>query len=1156
MKDTCGCCEGTEPITPEPIANRPGLDALHYRVGTHATFLETMLARLSNHDYPALEGLGTRDADDPAIALLDAWATVADVLTFYQERIANEGYLRTATERRSVLELARLVGYSLRPGVSASVYLAYTLDNKMKEPVVIPRGARVQSIPGPGEMAQSFETSEDLTARWEWSALKPRLSQPQYILKPSITPDLVIYVNPVAPALKPNDPLLLQFGEATEPELFRVLEVTPPGAVATEGTVPNQQDISTAIQVQPWNTPAWSTPQLPDSVTVDDLFAYFTHRFFKTLVPGITFIGPVATQIGKGFELLKQLAEDESWSLDHAEKILPTLTLAMKRLRALCDTSVPHFSQQRNWIDALLQELDVVVQFLTFLVTLSQIKQPLESGDLNQACPLVAKAEQQLSALSRILVSYSGLRKLLAGDLGTRKSFLEGAANSCQREQPFSAPVGSSFARLVQSVSRPPAIPPPSPRRLVRPVSQVFALQSDMAPRLVVTMGRALDQVYAAWADSSVPPGKQAALEGLAVLRVQASLFGHNLPGLPIYQRQPSGLIEVTDYADVQLNNMWPDLNEESNSALQSIYLDREYDQIKLNSWVAIETPEVHSVATNTIIQRKVTIHRVKQVQTVTLSESGLATPVTQIMVDPPWLDLAVNEITELLASEPFLRGTRVYAQSEPIDLAEEPTPGCVEGNEIELVELYPDLQPGRWLIVSGERVDVDNTSGITASELVMLSNVIQDVRKVEEGTDLPSDKPHTFLRLALNGLAYKYKRDTVTIYGNVVKATHGETRAEILGSGDASQTLQSFTLKQPPLTYVAAPNPSGVESTLLVRVNEVQWHVAPGLAGLEPTDRCFILKTDDDAKTTVIFGDGQQGARLPTGTANIKATYRNGIGKMGNVKAGQISLLMTRPLGVKEVINPLPASGGADNESRDQARKNAPLAVMALDRLVSMQDYSDFARTYAGIGKASAVRLPVGRRELVHVTVAGADDIPIDKTSALYRNLVQALRQSGDPYQPVQIDPRELLLLIAEVRVRLLPDYAWELQEPKIRAALLEAFSFEQRELGQDVLYAEVIACIQAVPGVAYVDVDTLDAASEQDVLAFLAQDSEKDLIAFLKAQRKERGAPSEEQPRQRIVVHLARPDGRDDAAIAPAQLAFLSPAVPDTLILKEITQ
>ena len=145
------------------------------------------------------------------------------------------------------------------------------------------------------------------------------------------------------------------------------------------------------------------------------------------------------------------------------------------------------------------------------------------------------------------------------------------------------------------------------------------------------------------------------------------------------------------------------------------------------------------------------------------------------------------------------------------------------------------------------------------------------------------------------------------------------------------------------------APNPTGVDSTLEVFVNNVQWHEADTLAGLGPKDRNFITKTDDDDKTSVIFGNGEQGARLPTGMANVTSIYRNGIGKPGNVKAEQISLLQTRPLGVKSVINPLPASGGADKENRDQARENAPLAVMSLDRLVSVQDYADFTRTFAG---------------------------------------------------------------------------------------------------------------------------------------------------------------------------------------------------------------
>src|SRR6516225_6839445 len=132
--ETCGCCEGIQVLTPQSTANRPGLSALNYRVGTHGAFLETMKARLTTMtlQLPAADGqsietfmplrdLTTRDSGDFSIALLDSWATVADVLTFYQERIANEGYLGTAVERRSILELARLVGYTLQPGVGATV---------------------------------------------------------------------------------------------------------------------------------------------------------------------------------------------------------------------------------------------------------------------------------------------------------------------------------------------------------------------------------------------------------------------------------------------------------------------------------------------------------------------------------------------------------------------------------------------------------------------------------------------------------------------------------------------------------------------------------------------------------------------------------------------------------------------------------------------------------------------------------------------------------------------------------------------------------------------------------------------------------------------------------------------------------------------------
>src|ERR1700687_4783456 len=196
------CCSGIRRRTPRDLANKPGLAALVYRAGTRDDFLASMLAALTvpptgPAEERPLGALTTRHLDDPSIALLDAWAVVADVLTFYQERIAHEGYLRTATERRSVLELARLVGYTPRPGVAASVYLAYSIEEKpqpaaaagaagapatssVEEPeTVVAPGARAQSVPGPGEQPQPFETGADLRARAAWNNLGVRLTRPQ-----------------------------------------------------------------------------------------------------------------------------------------------------------------------------------------------------------------------------------------------------------------------------------------------------------------------------------------------------------------------------------------------------------------------------------------------------------------------------------------------------------------------------------------------------------------------------------------------------------------------------------------------------------------------------------------------------------------------------------------------------------------------------------------------------------------------------------------------------------------------------------------------------------------------------------------------------------------------------------------------------------------
>lgn len=219
---SCGCCAGIAQRTPLELQNRPGLSAIAYRVGVHSDFLASMVAGLTSPNRPGLAALGTRDDDDFSIALLDAWAVAVDVLAFYTERLAQESYLRTARQRISLQELGKLIGYRLNPGVSAQTYVAFALEPPPAVPaaasqdpgsappvtpasVTLEPGLRVQSIPGPGEQPQTFETVEEVVARPEWNAMPASQTLPHTFR----IGDTVAYLKGAGLNLKPGDTLLL-----------------------------------------------------------------------------------------------------------------------------------------------------------------------------------------------------------------------------------------------------------------------------------------------------------------------------------------------------------------------------------------------------------------------------------------------------------------------------------------------------------------------------------------------------------------------------------------------------------------------------------------------------------------------------------------------------------------------------------------------------------------------------------------------------------------------------------------------------------------------------------------------------------------------------------------------------------------------------------
>jgi hypothetical protein len=806
--ETCGCCEGLDAATPRAIDNRMGLSAIAYRIGEYADFKRSMLAGLSSSEFAPLADLRTRDADDFTIGVIDAVACAADVLTFYQERIANESYLRTATERVSLQEMARLIGYRLRPGVAAETWLAFALEPPRTPPpdlppdpgafvtgipaaLSLPAGLKVQSVPGPDEKPQTFETVEDLTARPEWNAIRPWLSETRF-----------------------------------------------PGFGATEAFLDG----------------------VANNLKAGDALVFVGQEFLNN----------------------------------------PTTN--------------------NNWDFRLIESVDVD------------------------------------PAANR-----------------TRVRWKRGLGSVTPHSNPSSAP-----------------------------------------------------QVH--------------------VLRRRAGVFGHNAPLWLSMNREFR-----QDYPGAgESQQEWPAFTISPLAASATgghIDLESVAADIVPGGLVVLAKGEFNRPDESFPRGTYVELYVVTSTTEASRAAFALSGKVTRLGVRGQNLDTQFHAVP---------RDVSVFGKSERLTLAPYPVTANVSGDQLQLSIKTDGLLPGRKLIVTGDRLN-----GTPAVHQATVVSVAANANGcvVTVAPPLPS----------------ALKRSTTVVHANVAQATHGETVAQVLGAGDAGKSFQRFELKRLPLTYRSATNETGADSELSVRVGDVEWTERSTLFGAGPTDRVYTVQTDESGKLWVVFGDGVRGARLPSGQNNVRTSYRQGLGRDGNVRAGALTQLMSRPLGLKGVSNPSPAEGGTDPEPADQARRTMPLGTRTLGRAVSLLDYEDFALAFTGIAKAQAQVLQRPAGPTIAITIAGQDGAPVSEGSPVRSALRLALRDSGDPFVNVTLLSYQHSTFRLGLKVKRDPAYDIKQVLAAVEAALRAQYSFDARTLAQPVLQSDVIAVVHSVPGVVAVDLDFL---------------------------------------------------------------------------------
>ncbi|HEU4730657.1 MAG TPA: hypothetical protein VFT22_22335, partial [Kofleriaceae bacterium] len=346
---------------------------------------------------------------------------------------------------------------------------------------------------------------------------------------------------------------------------------------------------------------------------------------------------------------------------------------------------------------------------------------------------------------------------------------------------------------------------------------------------------------------------------------------------------------------------------------------------------------------------------------------------------------LPVPHAVLLLDAEISTATTRVWFAFRPVaDVLDEPAGPTITGTAFTFVPLAR-LDPAAAI---GRRVIVEDATGAGALGKLAVDPTPDEVRVTLDAA--------ATLTLPLRLLF------------NLFDVTEGKAvTGEVLGDGDPTAAGQQFVLARSPVTYLAGADPSFPTSTLRVTVDSIAWREVKSFYGQPPDAQVYVTRQDADQKTHVLFGDGENGARLPRGTGNVVASYRFGSGGAAPAQGSLVTIVKPAP-GLGSVRNPVRVSGGDDPTPPARIRRYAPRSVLNFGRAVSAADYEAIAAGAPSVTRARAYYSWSAPRQRAGVVVYVGDD------DGARLEAQKAIDSARDPNLPATVT------LAAAVRVRL----------------------------------------------------------------------------------------------------------------------------------------
>lgn len=298
------------------------------------------------------------------------------------------------------------------------------------------------------------------------------------------------------------------------------------------------------------------------------------------------------------------------------------------------------------------------------------------------------------------------------------------------------------------------------------------------------------------------------------------------------------------------------------------------------------------------------------------------------------------------------------------------------------------------------------------------------------------------------------------------VTATQGTTvSTELVGSSNGTAN-QLFQLFESPV----------INNSVRVTINNVAYTGVQYLIDYNNNDPVFTTITNADNATFIVFGDGISG-RIPPNGAAIYATYRVGGGVAGNVAATNIKFILTNAAPGLSVSNQNAAVGGADPESTDSIRINAPLSVRALNRAVSLKDYSELVLQVSGVAKAIS-KADVYTSVTIYVAPFGDRGVESDNTTptALFNTLANTIGEYMIDKAPanttITLQPPFYVGVTLYINITILPQYRQSLVKTAAESAVYELFDFDNVVFADRITLQDLMTVLSSVSGIAYAQI------------------------------------------------------------------------------------